>query len=89
MPLNYVKELKVALNSYIKKVEALGDVQCLIVKDDVTKLKAKAERYLIYFKEMKVDSNIILELQKVINQIKDFENFVLDTINSRLSHSSM
>jgi len=83
MPEMYIAGLRTQLENFKEKASADVKTFCYLNDDKVEKLLEQANTIKVFFKTLKVEKDLMQELNVLINEIQDFVDFVNDTNANR------
>lgn len=84
MPEMYIAGLRTQLENFKEKASKDTKMFCYMNNDKVEKLLEQAKTIKVFFKALKVEKELMQELNVLINEIQDFVDFVNDTNASHI-----
>lgn len=79
MPEMYIAGLRTQLENFKEHASKDTKLFCYLNDDKVEKLLEQAKTIKVFFKALKVEKELMQELNVLINEIQDFAHFVNDT----------
>ena len=83
MPEMYIAGLRTQLENFKEKASEDIKTFCYLNDDKVEKLLEQSKTIKVFFKTLKVEKDLMQELNVLINEIQDFLDFVNDTNANR------
>lgn len=83
MPEMYIAGLRTQLENFKEQASKDSQMFCYMNDEKVEKFLEQAKTIKVFFKALKVEEELMQELNVIINEIQDFVDFVNDTNASR------